>query len=33
MRITMLNSTLQSIWQGLSVPGPANHVAPAAPLP
>ncbi len=33
MRITMMNSTLQSLWHGLSVPGPTYHTAPAAPLP
>ena len=27
------NSTLQGIWRALSIPGPANHAAPAAPLP
>ena len=28
-----VNSTLQGIWRALSIPGPANHAAPAAPLP
>jgi hypothetical protein len=28
-----VNSTLQGIWRALSIPGPANHVASAAPLP
>ena len=28
-----MNSTLQGIWRALSIPGPANHAAPAAPLP
>ena len=28
-----VNSTLQGIGRALSIPGPANHVAPAAPLP
>jgi PadR family transcriptional regulator PadR len=28
-----VNSTLQGIWWPLSVLGPANHVASAAPLP
>jgi len=28
-----VNSTLQGIWRALSIPGPANHSAPAAPLP
>ena len=28
-----VNSTLQGIWRALSIPGPANHAASAAPLP
>ena len=28
-----VNSTLQGIWRALSIPGPANHAAPAASLP
>ena len=28
-----VNSTLQGIWRTLSIPGPANHAASAAPLP
>jgi PadR family transcriptional regulator, regulatory protein PadR len=28
-----VNSTLQGIWRALSIPGPANHMVPAAPLP
>ena len=28
-----VNSALQGIWRALSIPGPANHAAPAAPLP
>ena len=28
-----VNSTLQGIWRPLSTPGPANHAAPATPLP
>ena len=28
-----VNSTLQGIWLALSIPGPANHAASAAPLP
>ena len=27
-----VNSTLQGIWRALSIPGPANHAAPAASL-
>ena len=27
-----VNSTLQGIWRALSIPSPANHAAPAAPL-
>jgi hypothetical protein len=28
-----VNSTLQGTWRALSIPGPANPAAPAAPLP
>ena len=28
-----VTSTQQGIWRALSIPGPANHAAPAAPLP
>ena len=28
-----VNSTLQGTWRALSIPGPANHAAPADPLP
>jgi len=28
-----VNSTLQGIWRALSIPGPVNHAASAAPLP
>ena len=28
-----VNSTLQGIWLALSIPGPGNHAASAAPLP
>lgn len=28
-----VNSTLQGIWRALSIPGPANHAASAAPMP
>jgi PadR family transcriptional regulator, regulatory protein PadR len=28
-----VNATLQGIWRALSIPGPANHEASAAPLP
>ena len=28
-----VNSTLEGIWRVLSMPGPANHGAPAASLP
>ena len=27
-----VNSTLQGIWRALSIPGPVNHAASAAPL-
>ena len=32
-QLQVVNSTLQGIWRALSIPGPANHAAPAAPLP
>ena len=28
-----VNSTLQGIWRVLSIPGPAHHLASAAPMP
>src|SRR5436190_22277528 len=28
-----VNSTLQGLWRALSIPGPANRAASAAPLP
>jgi len=28
-----VNSTLQGLWRALSIPGPPNHAASAAPMP